>query len=31
MFIIGKIFYQIKIMIMMENYDESVEMNHNPD
>ena len=32
MFIIKtKIFYQIKIITVMKNYDESVEKNHNPD
>ena len=32
MFIIEtKIFYQIKIITVMKNYDESVEINHNPD
>ena len=32
MFIIKtKIFYQIKIITVMKNYDESVEINHNPD
>ena len=32
MFIIEtKIFYQIKIITVMKNYDESVEKNHNPD
>ena len=32
MFIIeAKIFYQIKIITVMKNYDESVEINHNPD
>ena len=31
MFIIEtKIFYQIKIITVMKNYDESVEINHNP-
>ena len=32
MFIIKtKSFYQIKIITVMKNYDESVEINHNPD
>ena len=30
MLILGTYFYQIKVIIMMKNYDESVEINHNP-
>ena len=31
MFIKGtKLFYQIKIITMMKNYDQSIEINHNP-
>ena len=30
MFIIRRKFYQIKAIIMMKNYDQLVEINHNP-
>ena len=30
MFIIKNNFFQIKVITMMKNYDQSVEMNHNP-
>ena len=30
MLIIGTKLYQIKVITMIENYDESVEINHNP-
>ena len=30
MFIIRTNFYQIKVITMMRNYDQSVEINHNP-
>ena len=30
MLIVGTYFYQIKVITMMKNYDESVEINHNP-
>ena len=29
MFIVRKFFYQIKVIAMMKNYDQSVEINHN--
>ena len=30
MLIIGKMFYQIKVITMMKDYDQSVEINRNP-